>query len=233
MVRNPTPRLNPAVAFAIGIALPAVLRIGRHAIVSGRVRTRVHRSLHSGCCYGSLAAVVDSEQRSLRSIGVTAREAAARTGGLLDGLRAMPGVRIFHGVRTPGANLPVIPHVIISGPRLVLIESVAWPSGRYEIMADGRICCDGTYTGQSVRPFLSALTQWRKIAPVGHHVSAIIIVHTRADEDVSLPGEVADDLAWVRAGEVISDIGRRLPSSHERVSTYLLAVLISATADDR
>ena len=72
---------------------------------------------------------------------------------MLGELPAGPGVRIFQGVRPAAAeDLPRIPHAISAGRRLILIESVAWPPGRYQARADDRIHCDGTYIGQSVLP---------------------------------------------------------------------------------
>src|SRR5215470_11068945 len=95
-------------------------------------------------------------------------------GALLTDLFALPGVRIFQGVRPAAADLPRIPHVISAGHRLVLVESVAWPPGRYAATAAGQIHCDGVYTGQSVLPLLTAVRHWRQALPRGHRVSALV-----------------------------------------------------------
>src|SRR5690242_4417228 len=117
-----------------------------------------------GRWYGSLDTVTDSERRGLRPIGMTAREVAAGTGVLL---RAVPGVLVFQGVRPAAGELPRIPHAISAGRRLILVESVAWPAGRYRQRADGRIHCDGMYTGQSVLPLVSAVRYWQATLPRG------------------------------------------------------------------
>src|SRR6516162_8910334 len=84
-----------------------------------------------GRCHGSLDVITDSERRGLRPIGTTAREVAARTGALLNDLLALPGVRIFQGVRPDAApDMPRIPHAVSAGRQLILIESVAWPPGQ-------------------------------------------------------------------------------------------------------
>jgi hypothetical protein len=207
------------------------LAAGAAAIARWRAREGGPGPLPEVRCYGRLEAITDSEQRSLRSIVTTAYEAASRTDELLVGLIAVPGVRIFHGVRTVGADLPLIPHAISAGRKLVLIESVAWPPGHYQTTVDGRICCDNVYIGQSVHPFLAAVQQWRNIVPKGHQVGAMIIVHAGADGDISLPVTTADELAWVRAEDAVGDIRQRLASRHRTISRYLLATLRTATED--
>jgi hypothetical protein len=203
----------------------------RTAIASWRIRSAVPGPLLAARRHGRLEVIIDSEQRALRSIAATAYEAASRTDELLADLIALPGVRMFHGIRTAGAELPLIPHAISVGRRLVLIESVAWPPGRYRTAPDGRICCDGTYIGQSVGPFLAAVGQWRRSVPRSHEVSAMIVVHPCADGDISLPAPASGDLAWVRAEDAYHDIRQRLACGRPTVSKYLVAALISATED--
>ena len=150
--------------------------------------------------HGSLDTITDSERRGLRPIETTAREVAARTGVLLGELPAGPGVCIFQGVRPAAAgDLPRIPHAISAGRQLILVESVAWPPGRYHQEADGRIHCDGTYIGQSVLPLVNAVRYWRDALPRGHRVRALVVLSPTAEGDLALPATVAEKLAWTRA----------------------------------
>jgi hypothetical protein len=181
-------------------------------------------------CHGNLDAITDSDRRALRPIASSAHEVAASTGALLAELIDIPGVRIFNGVRTEGADLPPIPHAISAGRQVVLIESVAWPPGHYETRANGRIYCDGIYIGQSVRQFIEAAGLWKQILPKRHQVTAMIVVHCCGGAIV-LPASSADDLAWTRAEDAADTIRRYLPSSKQGTSRNLLAALISATAD--
>jgi hypothetical protein len=179
--------------------------------------------------HGNLDAITDSERRTLRPIGMTAHEVAARTGVLLADLLVLPSVRIFQGVRPTAADTPRVPHVISAGCRLVFVESVAWPPGRYATTAAGRIHCDGVYIGQSVCPLIAAVRHWREILPHGHWVSALVVVHPTTDGELALPAATGPDLAWTRASEVVRDIRAHLP--HERQATDMRAVaaLIAAT----
>lgn len=183
-------------------------------------------------CHGSLDAVTDSERRGLRPIGTTAREVAVRTGTLLAGLFAQPGVRIFQGVRTSAADLPCIPHVVSTGSALVLVESVAWPPGHYAATAAGRIHCDGVYIGQSVRPLLTAAQMWREALPRGHRVSAVVVVHLATSGELALPVPTRPDLGWTRASGAVHDIRAHLPREPQPVSISAVAALVAATADE-
>lgn len=182
--------------------------------------------------YGSLDAITDSERRALRSIGMTAGEAAAKTGVLLADLLTLPGVRIFQGVRLASADVPPIPHAINSGCRVVLVESVAWPPGQYAVMPTGRIHCDDVYIGQSVRPLVSAVRHWRSTLPRGHWVSAMVVVHLPADGEVGLPSPQAGDLAWARADSAAVHLRARLPRRQQSVSIRAVAELVAATAEE-
>ncbi|SRR6266571_9285150 len=187
----------------------------------------------TGCWHGSLDTITDSERRALRPIGTTAHEVAVRTGVLLGALPAGPGVRIFQGVRPAGTeDLPRIPHAVNAGRQLILVESVAWPPGRYHAGTGGRIHCDGTYIGQSVLPLVNAVRYWREALPRGHRVSALVVVHPTAEGDLALPAAMAEELAWTRAGDAVRDIRARLPRGRPAASTRAVAALVAATAGE-
>jgi hypothetical protein len=182
--------------------------------------------------YGSLDAITDSERRALRPIGVTAREAAAKTSVLLADLLAIPGVRIFQGVCPAAAEAPRISHAVNSGCRVILVESVAWPPGQYVVMPTGRIHCDEEYIGQSVRPLISAVRRWRSALPRGHRVSAMVVVHPTAGGAPSLPPAQTTDLTWTQPATAVRDIRASLPSGQQAVSIRAVAALASASAEE-
>jgi hypothetical protein len=215
---------------ALCAAPSSALWMTRRAVDSRRIRAEVPHHLLEQRYHGRLEAITDSERRSLRPITATAYEVAARTSELLAELIAIPSVRIFHGVRPVGADLPPIPHAISAGRQLVFVESVAWPPGCYETAENGRIHCDGTYIGQSVRPLIATVGQWRKILPKNHQVSAVIVVHA-AGGDLTLPAPMSGDLAWVHAHDAARDIRQRILCGRQSVSRNLVAALIAATAD--
>jgi len=182
--------------------------------------------------FGNLNTITDSEQRPLRPIGSTAREVAARTGVLLTDLAADPSVRIFHGVRPADPSLPLVPHAVSAGRRLVLVESVAWPPGRYEAGADGRIRCDGVYIGQSVQPLRTAARQWAGLLPRNHRVMAAVVVHRTAKGEMTLPAGGPKDLTWVLADNAIAELRPCIAGGGRAVSRNAVAALRAATAVD-
>ncbi len=181
--------------------------------------------------YGTLESITDSDQRSLRPIAASAYEVAVRTGELLADLVVIPGVRVFHGVRRPGPESPLIPHAVSSGRRLILVESVAWPAGRYETSENGCINCDGVYIGQSVRSLTAAVTHWSSALPSGHEVSAMVVVYVAATGRVILPaGSAGDVISWVTGEDAGRAIRQRLLPGARPASRELVAALIAATS---
>jgi hypothetical protein len=205
--------------------------MSRRAAAARRIRAKLSLRVLERRCHGNLDAITDSERRSLRPIAATAYQVAARTSELLADLVAIPSVRIFHGVRPAGPNLPLIPHAISSGRRLILIESVAWPPGHYEMTPEGRIHCDGTYIGQSTRSLTDSMRHWRKALPKRHHVSAMVVVHAPADTDIALPGSSQPGLMFVRADDANRVIRHHVGCGREALSKHLLAALVEATTE--
>lgn len=181
--------------------------------------------------HGSLDSISDSERRALRSIGTTAREVAAKTGALLRSLQVMPGVRIFQGIRPLAPGMPLIPHAISAGRRLILVDSVAWPPGAYTATAAGQIYCDGVYIGQSLVPLIAAVGDWRATLPRRHQVSAVVVVHPMALGELALPAGGAQGLTWARADHAVRAIRARLPHGQPAVSMKAVAALVAATDD--
>ncbi len=194
-------------------------------------RGKARQAAPAARCHGHLGTIIDSERRALRPIGSTAQEIAERTAALLCDLFALPGIHIFQGVRLMAADAPRISHVIIAGRQVVLVESVAWPPGRYAAEATGRIYCGGTYIGQSVRPLLDAVRYWRQILPSGHRVSALVVVHPTTAGDLALP-PTTRGLTWSHADDAVRDIRGRLTGVRQAISMKAVAALVAATAED-
>jgi hypothetical protein len=201
----------------------------RHARTSRRIRATVPRKVLETRLHGNLDAAVGGEGRSLRPIGTTTNEIAARTGSLLGHLIELPGVRIFHGVRCQNSTVPLVAHAVTAGRLVILVESVAWPGGRYELDEDGRIRCDGIHIGQSVVTLMAAVRYWRGVLPRSHRVSALIVVHPAGTGEPRLPAGTVVDLAWTTADDVLALISERVPR-RPAVSTRSFAALVAATA---
>jgi len=163
---------------------------------------------------GHLSGIVDTERRALRPIGTTAYEVARRTGDLLTGLRGLPGVRLYQGIRLAGH--PPLPYALTAGPCVVLVDAVAWPPGAYATSPAGAVYCDDVYIGQSARPLLGAVRRLRRLQPRGHRVSAVVVVHPSLTGRLDLPAATGTEVTWMRAGDAVAAIRRRLRSGHSR-----------------
>jgi hypothetical protein len=210
----------------------AVVTMARHADRRSSIAP-VPAAVLSRRCHGSLDTITDSERRGLRPIGITAREVAARTGALLMDLFALPGVRIFQGVRPAAGDVPRIPHVVSAGHMLVLVESVAWPPGRYVTTPAGQVHCDGVYIGQSAWPLITAVRHWRQALPPGHQVHALVVVHPIAAGDLALPAPDGPELGWAAASDAVRDLRACLPRGRRPASATAIAVLAAATAAEQ
>lgn len=166
---------------------------------------------------GTLDTLVDDENRLLRPIGMSVREAAARTGDLLGRLADTPGVRVFAGVR-PTKRSPRIGFAVCTASHVLLVESVAWPAGAYTVTPQGRVLCDGTYIGQSVHPLLGSVRVLRRLVH-RRQIGAVVVVHPSGGETPTLPARSPAGPAWLTPDEVRSHIARRL-QLRRRENTY-------------
>jgi len=163
---------------------------------------------------GTLDSLTDEEGRALRPIGMSVREAADRTGALLHPVAEHPGVRLFVGVRVAPAA-PRLGFAVSTASHLLLVESVAWPSGSYAVTADGGVHCDGTFIGQSVRPLLASVRLVRRLVR-RLTVGAVVVVHPSDAGPPSLPPRSPGGIAWLPPAQVRPYVSRRLllPTRH-------------------
>jgi len=193
-----------------------------------RLRPTIPAPLLARRFYGSLDVISDSARHGLRPIGASALEVAARTDTLLTELVALPSVRIFQGVHPANSHGPRIPHAVNSGRQLILIESVAWPPGRYSSAESGHILCDGADIGQSVTQLRAAVQHWKRVVPRTHRVTGLVVVHPTCGGPVSLPAPTTE-LAWTRAADAVRNVHDKLPRGRQKVSRCAVAALAAAT----
>jgi hypothetical protein len=163
---------------------------------------------------GTLDSLTDEEGRSLRPIGMTVREAADRTGLLLDRLTDHPGVRLYAGVRV-ARHAPRLGFAVSTPSHLLLVESVAWPSGAYTVTPGGCVLCDGTYIGQSVLPLLDSVRLMRRVVP-RLVVGAVVVVHPSGPDTPALPGGIG----WIPPSRLCSHISQRMLLRRRAISCH-------------
>ncbi|MFI7543500.1 hypothetical protein [Actinoplanes sp. NPDC049599] len=174
------------------------------------------------------ARIVDTERRPLRPIGTTASEVARRTGELLTGLLRLPGVRLYQGVRLNGQ--PPLPYALSAGPRVVLVDAVAWPPGSYATSAAGAVFCGGVYIGQSAGPLLGAVRRLRRLQPRGHRASAVVVVHPSIAGRLDLPAATGSEVSWIPAGDAVTAIRCLLRSGGTRRTAPRIVEALTAAS---
>jgi len=200
-----------------------------HRVITfSRVRSQVADPSPVQRKYGDLDTAAEEDSPPLRSVGMADAEVARRTDSMLSGLITIPSVRIFQGVRPRGASRPVATHAVSAGPLLILVESVAWPPGRYRVDATGRVRCDGQYIGQTIRLISTAVRDCRMLLPRSHQVSALVLVHRTARGSYLLPPET-HELRWALADdELPRELQARLARHPSTVSLHTIAALTEA-----
>lgn len=216
----------------MAVAAGPAVWVTRRVLVLRRVCTQVPMPLLRQRRYGDLTAVAEDDGRPLRPVGMAVIDVVARTDALLGSLTSYPGVRIFQGVRLPGAVRPVASHAVSAGRSLVLVESVAWPAGRYRTDLGGRVNCDGQYIGQTTRALTAAVGACRAILPRSHRVCALIVVHRAVEGDYVLPADTRD-LRWTIEENLTRDLHRLLSPHLFSVSRHVVAALACDTARHR
>lgn len=68
-----------------------------------------------------------------------------RTAELLSQLFAIPGTKIFHGLKFPGSENADVDHAVVNGNKIAFIDSKMWAGGQYGWSNNGTIVRDKKY----------------------------------------------------------------------------------------
>ncbi|GER21998.1 hypothetical protein NCCP1664_04950 [Zafaria cholistanensis] len=156
---------------------------------------------------------------------------AADTAAALESLVSLPGTRIFHGLRIPGAPAIHVDHAVLNGARLVLVGTAARPQ------EDGRGAPGGTGREPAnhppARPARSAdLSGNRVLARLGQDLRLEVAVWPEASGTVEFTpgrevlsgtrtgladGPVAEIRAWLAAGELAGHVDRGIVARLRRM----------------
>jgi|GEM_PF-6515166 len=177
---------------------------------------------------------VHGRRRGAADAGPAAeRTGAADTAAALESLVAVPGTRIFHGLRIPGEPDIHVDHAVLNGGRLVLVESVVWPAGRYRWVND-REMAQTPSRRATVRPVRVAdLHGNRTVAKLCKELRVQIAVWPESAGTVEFtPGaevsptgvhvggageSVAQIRAWLAAGELAGHVDRAIVARLRRM----------------
>jgi hypothetical protein len=108
-------------------------------------------------------------------------------------LTRLPGARIFHSLAWPGSVFADVDHAVLSGKRLVLIESKMWPPGHYSVGEDGELWRDNHRFRGGASALGGAISAYRDLLPGVEIRGAMIIYPIRSGSVTTDPKP--DDVA--------------------------------------
>ena len=141
---------------------------------------------------------------------------------------SLPGLHIFRGLRSPGLPGPPVAHGVAVGRSVVLIESVAWPPGRYSVAETGAVLCDGIRTGQSINYLRQAVGGWELGLSAAYRVSALVVIH--GEGQILLP-EAVERVCWVRSEDLVAWLAAML-DGYPLIGLRAISLLLDRTSRD-
>jgi hypothetical protein len=95
-------------------------------------------------------------------------------------LTKVPEARIFHSLALPGSVFADIHHAVLSGNRLVLVESKLWPPGRYSTDSSGELLRNGGRFRGGSSQLSTAIEAYQKLLPEAEIRGALVIYPNRS-----------------------------------------------------
>lgn len=184
------------------------------------------------------APAADSQQREWGQPGATAmrnaspgvnpvrrRFAEQIIGAELSALTKIPGVRIIHGVRVPGAdpNTATISHAVVAGRRIAVIDDQLWRPGRYQLNPSGQLLRNEFVVVTPVQEFPHRVAQLHDYFTDAAQVRGWVAV--AADGPGRLELDNARTWPHVRLADtetLLREVGEWLAGDGERVDRLLL-----------
>ncbi|WP_158887199.1 J domain-containing protein [Amycolatopsis anabasis] len=102
-------------------------------------------------------------------------------------LTRLPGARIFHSLAWPGSVFADVDHAVLSGRRLVLIESKLWPPGHYSVDETGALWRDDHLFRGGATRLPGAISAYQDLLPEVEIRGAVIIYPMRAGRVTTEP----------------------------------------------
>ncbi|MDO5051963.1 MAG: DnaJ domain-containing protein [Pseudoclavibacter sp.] len=84
-------------------------------------------------------------------------------GEALQPLLRIPGVRIVHGLRVPGGGPGTVPHAVVCGRRVALVDAYLWGPGEYGVDEEGFVSRDGRRFESSASEFPHAVEHYHRL----------------------------------------------------------------------
>lgn len=135
------------------------------------------------------------------------------------------GARIFHHVASPSSEHAVVDHAVLCGRRLVLVDSMIWPAGRYGVDASGYILHDGYPFPEGALVLGNVVRQYQNLlAEV--EVRGVVILWTKRGEKVVGNGwHPGVEVAVLTAESFVKQVGSWLFENPTTVDRQVLVTV--------
>lgn len=153
--------------------------------------------------------------------------AQREVGRALEQLARMPGVRIVHGLDAPGRASGSVPHAVIAGRRIALIDAQLVAPGRYAIDRKGRMTRDGVVFPTTATEFPHAVERYHELFGEGVQLRGWITVLAEREGEIT----VDNALTWERVRlatcqSMLREVGDWLAAEGEQVDRLLVRDLL-------
>jgi hypothetical protein len=211
-------------AFAAGIPVISVLAVrDARARVADRMFTpeirarRVFGEPHPARVFGAALRYPHDKRREL---------AVLLTNRLLDRyLTRIPAARVFHQVTWPGSAHAEIDHAVLCGHRLVLIDSVIWPEGKYSVDRSGYVHRDGKSFGGGAFVLGEATRAFQLLLP-RLEVRGVLLVWPETSGNAPSSTWNGTDVAVTGAEDFVREVGGWLAGQPTIIDREMLRVLL-------
>ncbi|GDY31186.1 J domain-containing protein [Gandjariella thermophila] len=138
----------------------------------------------------------------------------------------IPSARVFHQVTWPGTEFPEVDHAVLCGHRLVLIDSMIWPGGRYTVDRQGYIQRDGKSFGGGALVLGEAARAFQLLLP-RLEVRGVVLVWPETSDAAASSTWEGTDVAVTGAEGFVREVGDWLAGQPTTVDRNVLAVLLT------
>ncbi|GAB2761609.1 DnaJ domain-containing protein [Salinifilum aidingensis] len=118
----------------------------------------------------------------------------------------MPGARIFHGLAWPGSVFADVPHAVLCGRRLVLVEPKSWLPGHYAIDADGSVWRNGHRFRGGATALADGMAAFADLLP-GVQVRGVALLYPNREGEVTAEEDAPGDVELMTPARFVRDIG--------------------------
>ncbi|MHA6799882.1 J domain-containing protein [Bounagaea algeriensis] len=118
----------------------------------------------------------------------------------------MPGARIFHGLAWPGSVFADVPHAVLCGRRLVLVEPKSWLPGRYGIDADGAVWRNGHRFRGGATTLADGVAAFAELLP-DVQVRGVALLYPNREGEISAGEDGSGSVELMTPARFVRDIG--------------------------